>query len=79
VAAAGLIGFVGLVVPNIVRAFGVVRHRALIVSSAAGGAALLLFADLLARTVRAPVELPIGAITALIGVPVFLARLRRIR
>ena len=79
VAAAGLIGFVGLVVPNIVRAFGVVRHRALIVSSAAGGAVLLLFADLLARTVRAPVELPIGAITALIGVPVFLARLRRIR
>lgn len=79
VAAAGLIGFVGLVVPNIVRAFGVVRHRALIVSAAAGGAVLLLFADLLARTVRAPVELPIGAITALIGVPVFLARLRRIR
>ncbi len=79
VAAAGLIGFVGLVVPNIVRAFGVVRHRALIVSSAAGGAVLLLFADLLARTVRAPVELPIGAITALIGVPVFLARLGRIR
>lgn len=79
VAAAGLIGFVGLVVPNIVRAFGIVRHRALILSAAAGGAALLLFADLLARTVRAPVELPIGAITALIGVPVFLARLRRIR
>jgi len=79
VAAAGLIGFVGLVVPNIVRAFGVVRHRALIMSSAAGGAALLLFADLVARTVRAPVELPLGAITALIGVPVFLSRLRRLR
>ena len=79
VAAAGLVGFVGLVVPNIVRAFGVVRHRGLMLASAIGGAALLIFADLLARTVRAPVELPLGAITALIGVPVFLFRLRRIR
>ena len=79
VAAAGLIGFVGLVVPNIVRAFGVVRHRALIVASALGGASLMLLADLLARTVRAPLELPLGAITALIGVPVFLLRLRRLR
>lgn len=79
VAAAGLVGFVGLVVPNIARAFGVVRHRTLIVSSALAGASLVIFADLLARTVRAPLELPLGAITALIGVPVFLARLRRIR
>lgn len=79
VAAAGLVGFVGLVVPNIVRAFGVVRHRSLIFASALGGAALVLMADLLARTVRAPIELPLGAITALIGVPVFLARLRRLR
>ena len=79
VSAAGLIGFVGLVVPNIVRAFGVVRHRALIVASALGGASLMLLADLLARTVRAPLELPLGAITAVIGVPVFLLRLRRLR
>jgi len=79
VAAAGLIGFVGLVIPNIVRAFGVTRHRALIASAAFGGAALLLLADLIARTVRSPLELPLGAITALIGVPVFLARLRRVR
>jgi iron complex transport system permease protein len=79
VSAAGLIGFVGLVVPNIVRAFGVVRHRSVIISAALTGAALMLLADLLARTVRAPTELPIGAITALVGVPVFLARLRRIR
>lgn len=79
VAAAGLIGFVGLVVPNIVRAFGVVRHRALIAGAALGGAVLLLMADLVARTVRAPLELPLGAITALIGVPVFLLRLRRLR
>ena len=79
VAAAGLIGFVGLVVPNIVRAFGVVRHRALIAGAALGGAVLMLLADLIARTVRAPLELPLGAITALIGVPVFLLRLRRLR
>ena len=79
VAAAGLVGFVGLVVPNIARAFGVVRHRSLILSSAAAGATLVVLSDLLARTVRAPVELPLGAITALIGVPVFLARLRRTR
>ncbi len=79
VAAAGLVGFVGLVMPNIARTCGVVRHRALILASALGGAVLLVLADLLARTVRAPVELPLGAITALIGVPVFLLRLRRIR
>ncbi|MCC7053036.1 MAG: iron ABC transporter permease [Gemmatimonadaceae bacterium] len=79
VSAAGLIGFVGLVVPNVVRAFGVVRHRPLIVSSALAGAALVLLSDLLARTLRAPIELPIGAITALVGVPVFLSRLRRVR
>lgn len=79
VAAAGLVGFVGLVVPNIARAFGVVKHRPLIITSAVGGATLVVLSDLLARTVRAPLELPLGAITALIGVPVFLARLRRVR
>ena len=79
VASAGLIGFVGLVVPNIARAFGVVKHRALIATAAVGGATLMVLADLIARTVRAPIELPLGAITALVGVPVFLLRLRRIR
>ena len=79
VASAGLIGFVGLVVPNIARAFGVTRHRPLILFSAVGGATLVVLADLIARTVRAPIELPLGAITALIGVPVFLLRLRRLR
>ena len=79
VSAAGLVGFVGLVVPNIARAFGIVRHRPLILAASAGGAVLLLLSDLIARTVRAPIELPLGAITALIGVPVFLARLRRLR
>lgn len=78
VAAAGLIGFIGLVVPNIARALGARRHRPMLLLSAIYGALLLVFADLVARTVRAPAELPLGAITALIGVPFFLTRLRRL-
>ena len=78
VAAAGLIGFIGLVVPNLARAMGARRHRPMLLLSAVYGALLLVFADLVARTVRAPAELPLGAITALIGVPFFLARLRRL-
>jgi len=78
VAAAGLVGFVGLVVPNIARALGARRHRPMLVVSAVYGAALLVFADLVARTARTPQELPLGAITALIGVPFFLAQLRRL-
>lgn len=77
VAAAGLVGFVGLVVPNIARALGARRHRPMLIVSAVYGAALLVFADLVARTAR-PTELPLGAITALIGVPFFLARLRKL-
>ena len=79
VAAAGLIGFIGLVVPNLARALGARRHRAMILMSALYGAALLVGADLLARTLRPPSELPLGAVTALVGVPFFLARLRRLR
>lgn len=79
VAAAGLIGFVGLIVPHIVRAFGVRRHRRLIAGSALVGAALVIFADVVARTALPPAELPLGAVTALIGVPFFLFQLARIR
>ena len=78
VAAAGLVGFVGLVVPHIVRAAGARRHLVLLPGSALAGAALVLGADLFARTVRAPAELPLGAVTALIGVPFFLVQLRRL-
>jgi iron complex transport system permease protein len=78
VAAAGLIGFVGLVVPHLVRAAGVRRHRSLLVGSALTGATLVVFADLLARVLRPPAELPLGAVTALIGVPFFLIKLRRL-
>ena len=79
VAGAGLIGFVGLVVPAIVRGLGARSARTVIVGAALAGAALLVAADVVARTARAPAELPLGAVTALIGVPFFLMRLRRLR
>jgi iron complex transport system permease protein len=77
VAGAGLVGFVGLVVPAIARALGMRRAREIILASAVLGAALLVAADVVARTVRAPAELPLGAVTALVGVPFFLLQLRR--
>jgi iron complex transport system permease protein len=79
VATAGLVGFVGLVVPHIVRAAGVRQHRSLLAGSALAGAALVIGADVIARAVMPPAELPLGAVTALIGVPFFLARLGRVR
>lgn len=78
VAAAGLVGFVGLVVPHLVRAGGVRRSRPLFVGSAIVGATLVVLADLLGRILRPPAELPLGAVTALIGVPFFLSKLRRL-
>ena len=78
VAAAGLVGFVGLVVPNLARALGARQHRPMLLLSALYGAVLLVAADLLARTVRAPAELPLGAVTALVGVPFFLSQLRKV-
>jgi iron complex transport system permease protein len=77
VAGAGLVGFVGLVVPALARALGARRAREVLVASAVVGAALVVAADLVARTVRAPSELPLGAVTALVGVPFFLLQLRR--
>ena len=73
-----MIGFVGLVVPHIARAMGLRSHRPLILASALIAATLVVGADLAARTVDAPTELPLGAITALLGVPFFLIQLRRI-
>lgn len=78
VAMAGLVGFVGLVVPHIVRAGGLRRHRPLLAGSAVAGAALVIGADIIARAALPPTELPLGAVTALLGVPFFLARLRRV-
>jgi len=79
VAASGTIGFVGLVVPHLLRLLLGPGHGALLPASALGGASLLLLADLLARTVAAPAELPIGALTALLGGPFFLYLLLRRR
>ncbi len=78
VAAAGLVGFVGLVVPHIARRLGGASgHRSLLLVSAATGGVLVVFADLAARVVLPPADLPLGAVTAMIGVPFFLATLRR--
>ncbi|MEO1576058.1 MAG: iron ABC transporter permease [Pseudomonadota bacterium] len=77
VSAAGSIGFVGLVVPHAVRLLTGPSHRVLVPGAALGGGALLLIADTLSRTVLAPRQLPVGALTALIGVPVFLYLMAR--
>jgi len=74
---AGIIGFVGLVVPHIMRIWWGVDYRRLIPLSIIGGASALLFADVLARLVLAPQELPVGIVTALAGAPFFLWVLRR--
>jgi len=79
VAFGGLIGFAGLVVPHILRILGGPDYRRLVPLSAVGGAAFLILADLIARTVFAPQELPVGVITALIGAPFFVFLLRRIK
>jgi len=77
VSAAGLIGFVGLVVPHIARGMGLRTHRPLVLAAGLIGATLVVAADLAARTAHPPAELPLGAITALVGVPFFLVQLRR--
>ena len=77
-ALAGLLAFLGLIVPHLVRlAGGTASHAFVIPGSALAGAALLLAGDTLARTVRAPVELPVGPLMVVLGVPLFLWLLRR--
>ncbi|MFG1399541.1 FecCD family ABC transporter permease [Roseixanthobacter pseudopolyaromaticivorans] len=77
VAAAGVVGFIGLVVPHLVRLSIGPGHRALLPACALLGAAVLLGADILARLIAAPAELPLGVVTALVGAPFFLWLLRR--
>ena len=77
VAAAGLIGFIGLLAPHIVRLLGARNARALLPASALGGATLLIACDALARSAFAPIEIPVGIVTALLGVPLFLSVARR--
>jgi len=73
----GVIGFIGLIVPHLLRLALGGDHRRLVPATALGGALLLLVADTLARTLAAPAEIPVGILTALIGAPVFLWLLRR--
>jgi iron complex transport system permease protein len=79
VTSAGSIGFVGLVVPHACRfAFGP-DHRLLLPAATLAGGTLLVLADTLARTIIAPQQLPVGVLTAMIGVPVFLVQLHQLR
>jgi iron complex transport system permease protein len=77
VAVSGIIGFVGLIVPHMGRLIWGHQHRSLLPVSFIGGGILLSLADTLARTVVAPRELPVGIVTALLGVPLFTLLLRR--
>jgi iron complex transport system permease protein len=77
VTTAGSVGFIGLVVPHALRLVIGNDQRALLPASVFAGGTLLVLADTLARSIAAPVQLPVGVITAFIGVPVFLALLVR--
>ena len=76
VAASGAIGFVGLILPHLVRRLAGAAHSRLLPVCALGGGVSLVWADTLARTAFAPQEMPVGVVTALVGVPAFLAILR---
>jgi iron complex transport system permease protein len=77
VAVSGIIGFIGLIVPHLMRLVVGPDHRRLLPASMVGGALLLVGADILARTLMSPAEIPIGVITALVGGPFFLYLLNR--
>ena len=77
VSVAGVIGFVGLVVPHTLRILVGSDHRGLLPLSFLGGATFLIGADFVARLVLSPIEIPIGVITAFIGAPFFLVLLRQ--
>jgi iron complex transport system permease protein len=77
VAASGVIGFVGLLVPHLCRRIWSHRHRALLPVAFVAGGTLLALADTAARVTVAPRELPVGIVTALLGVPLFVVLLRR--
>ena len=74
---AGPIGFIGLVIPHLVRLLAGSDHRIVVPGAVLIGGAMLVAADTLARTIAAPLQLPVGALTALIGVPTFLYLMRQ--
>ncbi|MDI6892850.1 MAG: iron chelate uptake ABC transporter family permease subunit [Actinomycetota bacterium] len=77
VAVSGIVGFVGLIIPHIVRLVTGPNHKILIPCSALFGASFVVFADLLARTIMPPLEIPVGIITALFGAPFFVYLLKK--
>ena len=79
VALAGVIGFVGLVIPHMLRLTGLTDHRRLLPGCALAGASVLLLADVMARIALPSAELPIGVVTATLGAPIFIWLLTRIR
>ncbi len=79
VAVSGIVLFVGLVIPHLIRMVAGPGHRRLLPCSAVAGAAVLLVADLIARTAAAPAEIPLGVLTSLVGSPFFFWQLRRTR
>jgi iron complex transport system permease protein len=79
VAVSGLVGFVGIIVPHTVRLVVGPSYRRILPLSILGGAAFLILADLVARTVLSPAEVPLGVVTAFVGAPFFLVVLRQSR
>jgi iron complex transport system permease protein len=79
VAVSGLIGFVGIIVPDTIRLLVSTSYRAIVPLSLLAGAGFLILADVIARTVLSPSELPIGVVTAFCGAPFFAIRLRTSR
>ncbi len=77
VSVSGSIGYVGLLVPHVMRLLFGSDYRLLLPTAALGGAIAVVVADTLARTVVAPTELPVGAMTAMAGAPLFIYLLRR--
>jgi iron complex transport system permease protein len=77
VTAAGAVGFIGLITPHLIRRLGGTDHRILLPTAALLGGSLLVLADSAARTLISPMQLPVGVLTAMIGVPVFLFLLRQ--
>ena len=77
--AAGAVGFIGLITPHLIRRLGGHDHRILLPAAGLLGGSLLVLADSAARTLFSPMQLPVGVLTAMIGVPLFLFLLRRQR
>ena len=79
VSLSGIIGFVGLVIPHLVRLIGGAKHEYVLTGSVLLGSSIMIFADLVSRTIILPAELPVGLITSAIGAPFFLWLIFRIQ